>query len=191
MNTMNQPSSDQHPGLESFRNYLHLLARTGLDRRIQSKLDPSDIVQATLLEAHRDWGQFRGEAIAERAAWLRQILARNLANAARDLGRKKRDVARELSLEAQLNDSSARLEAWLVSDQSSPSQPALRAERLLLLADALAKLPADQRKAVELHHLQGRPLLEVAREMERSKGAIAALLFRALRSLRDLMGNEA
>src|SRR3954470_22167833 len=69
--------------LELFRDYLRLLARLELDRRLRGKADPSDLVQETFLEAHRDFPQFRGGTEPELAAWLRQILARNLANLVR------------------------------------------------------------------------------------------------------------
>jgi RNA polymerase sigma-70 factor (ECF subfamily) len=108
-----------------------------------------------MLQAHRAWKDFRGTTEGELAAWLRQILARNLAHAGRDHRRAKRDVARERSLEASLNESSARLQAWLAADQSSPSQKAERQERELRLAEALASLPEAQRDAVELHYWQG------------------------------------
>jgi RNA polymerase sigma-70 factor (ECF subfamily) len=112
--------------LERFRSYLHLLARLQWNPQVQGKLDASDIVQQTLVRALQGLDRFRGRSDAEMAAWLRQILAHNLANAVRDLGREKRDVARERSLEGALKDSSARLEAWLVAEQSSPSQQAQR-----------------------------------------------------------------
>src|SRR3954467_14224354 len=114
--------------VEAFRDYLLLLARTHLGRQPRGKLDPSDVVQQTLLDAHRQRQQFRGHTAAEMAAWLRRILACNLADVFRALGREKRDVARERSLEATLDESSARLEGWLIADQSSPSQKAERAE---------------------------------------------------------------
>lgn len=141
--------------LERFRSYLLLLARMRLDPKLQGKLDASDVVQQTMLEAHLALESFRGENVATQAAWLRQILARNLANAARDLGRAKRDVKRERSLQAALDDSACRLEGWLVADQSSPSQRAERHEHALLLAEALAELPENQREAVILRHFQG------------------------------------
>ena len=69
------------------RDYLRVLARVGLDPRLRAKLDESDVVQQTLLEAHRDWDQFRGSSTGERYAWLKQILARNLSNLLRDFTR--------------------------------------------------------------------------------------------------------
>ena len=83
--------------LEQFRPYLQLLARLQLSPRLRSKLEPSDIVQQTLLHAHEARAQFRGRTEAEVAAWLRKILARNLAHALRDYGREKRDISREQS----------------------------------------------------------------------------------------------
>jgi RNA polymerase sigma-70 factor (ECF subfamily) len=108
--------------VERFGAYLRLLARLHLDPRLRGKLDPSDVVQQTLLHAHQALGQFRGRSEGELAAWLRQILARNLAMAVRDLARARRDVAREQPLEAALADSSARLEAWLAAPHTSWSR---------------------------------------------------------------------
>jgi RNA polymerase sigma-70 factor (ECF subfamily) len=173
--------------LERFREYLLLLARLQLDPRWQAKLDPADVVQQTLLQAHQARDQFRGQSAGEQAAWLRQILARVLANVARDLGRAKRDVGRERSLEAALEESSARLEGWLAAEQSSPSESVERHERLLRLAEALAQLPKDQREAVTLHHLQGWSLAELAKHLGRSEAAVAGLLHRGFKKLRELL----
>jgi RNA polymerase sigma-70 factor (ECF subfamily) len=172
--------------LEQFRDYLCLLARAHLDGRLRDKLDASDLVQQTLLEAHAKRHQFRGRCEAERAGWLRQMLANNLADAVRALGRAKRDVQRELSLDA-VRDSSARLEAWLAAEQSSPSQQAARNEELLRLAEALTRLPEPQREAVVLHHLQGWTLGRLAARLGRSEPAVAGLLHRGLKRLRELL----
>jgi RNA polymerase sigma-70 factor (ECF subfamily) len=175
------------PGLalERFREYLRLLARLQLDPRLQGKIDPSDVVQMTLLKAHQAQGQFRGQTVAEQAAWLRQILANTLANAVRDLARAKRDVALERSLEAAVSDSSSRLEAWLAAEQSSPSQQAERNEQLLQLAEALARLPALQREVLVLRHCQGWALADIGAHLGRSRAAVASLLRRGLRQLRE------
>src|SRR5262249_2741256 len=103
----------------------------------------------------------------------------------------RRDVGRERSLERAVEESSARLEAWLAAEQSSPSQRAEKNEELLRLADALEQLPEAQRQAVILHHLQGCPLAQVAEQMGRSEGAVAGLLHRAFRRLRDLLNDLA
>jgi RNA polymerase sigma-70 factor (ECF subfamily) len=166
--------------LERFRSYLLLLARARLDPRLRGKLDASDIVQQTMLEAHQDLAQFRGHTVAEQAGWLRQILARNLANAARDLGRAKRNVA----LEKSLDQSASRLETWLAAEQSSPSQRAERHERAICLAEALATLPDSQREAVVLRHWHGWSLIEIARELNCSTAAVTGLLHRGLKTLR-------
>jgi RNA polymerase sigma-70 factor (ECF subfamily) len=173
--------------LARWRQYLALLARLHLDARLRSKLDPSDVVQQTLLRAHEKLHQFRGDGDTELRGWLRRILANTLAEAARRFGADARNVARERSLEAGLDQSSGRLEAWLAAEQPSPSQHAQREEQLLRLAAALAQLPDDQRRAVELHHLLGCAVAEVADQMERTKQAVVGLLFRGLKRLRRLM----
>jgi RNA polymerase sigma-70 factor (ECF subfamily) len=170
------------PSPERYRSYLLLLAR-----RHGGRLDPSDLVQQTLLAAHRQRGQFRGHTAAEEAAWLRRILAGTIADAFRALGRGKRDVGRERSLEAELEASSARLHDWLAAGQSSPSQRAVRAEDSTRLADALAQLPEAQREAVTLRHLHGLPLAAIAERLGRGPAATAGLLKRGLARLRELL----
>ena len=179
----------QHHGqvLERFRPYLELLARMQLDARYRAKFDASDLVQQTLLEALQKWEQFRGSSDAELAAWLRQVLAHNLADAVRALGRAKRDIARERSLPEEIERSSSRLEGWLEAVQTSPSQKAVKNEQLLHLAKALAELPSAQREAVELYHLHGCSLAELANRLNRSQSAVAGLLHRGLKKLREML----
>ncbi len=176
--------------LEKFRDYLALLARAQLRPLLRAKVESSDVVQQTLLEAHRHADQFRGTTSGEQAAWLRQILARQLANLARDHQRERRDVRKECSLEQAVEQSSARLEAWLASEQSSPSERAERNEQLLALASALASLPEAQREAIEMRYLQNLSLNEIAAQMERSPGAVAGLLHRGLDALREHLGES-
>jgi RNA polymerase sigma-70 factor (ECF subfamily) len=173
--------------LEQARKYLQLLARLQLDHRLQGKLDPSDIVQQTMLEAFAKREQFRGSTEGEWLAWLRTMLAHNLADAVRAFAQEKRDVGRERSLEAAVQESSRRLEAWLAAEQSSPSERAEEHEQALRLAAALAELPEPNREALIMHYCQDRPLAEIAERLGRTPAAVAGLLKRGLRQLRQNM----
>jgi RNA polymerase sigma-70 factor (ECF subfamily) len=186
---MSQGGADVDQPLERYRAYLSLLARAQLPAVLRGQLDASDIVQQTLLQAHRKRDQFRGRSNAEFLAWLRAILARLLADAARRDG--PRQAGRGHSLEQAIEQSSARLEQWLAADDTSPSQDLIREERLLRLAEALGRLPADQRTALELRHLQGLPVSEVCRRMGRNTASVANLLYRGLKGLRARLGDEA
>ena len=178
------PRPEADVALERFRHYLLLLARLQLGRQAQGKLAPSDVVQQTLLEAHRKREQFRGTTDAERAAWLRQMLAFNLTDALRHLGRGKRDVARERSLEQELEQSSIRLGSWLAAEQSSPSEHAVRHEEAVRVAGALARLPETTREAVMLRYYEGLSLDEISARLGRTPAAVAGLLKRGLKQLR-------
>jgi RNA polymerase sigma-70 factor (ECF subfamily) len=173
--------------VERFRDYLLVLARLQLGGQARGKVEASDVVQQTLLDAHRQRAQFRGGTAAEMAAWLRRMLACNLADALRALGRQKRDAGRERSLDVPLDQSSRRLEGRLVADGSSPSQHAQHGEELVRLADALTTLPEAQREALVLHYWQGLTLAEVADHMGRTTAAVAGLLQRGLKVLRGLL----
>jgi RNA polymerase sigma-70 factor (ECF subfamily) len=183
---MDQPLDAAAEPLERYRSYLLLLARMQLDRRPRCKIEASDIVQQTLLEAHAKAQQFPADAQG-RLAWLRQALVNNLRDAMRALRRRKRDAALERSLDESVGQASARLGAWLPAKGASPSGWAVQNEDLLRLADALVTLPEAQRDAVVLHHLQGWTLSEVAARLERSEAAVAGLLHRGLRKLRQEM----
>ena len=143
------------------------------------------MVQQTLLEAHRGLAQLRGRTDGEQAAWLRQILARNLADVVRDLRRDKRDVAREQPSQAALDESASRLELWLAAEQSSPSQQAERHERAVRLAEALATLPENQREAVIMRHWHDCSLVEIGERLGCTTAAVTGLLHRGLRKLRQ------
>ncbi len=184
-----QEKAAPDPPLERYRSYLVLLARLQLDGKLRTKIDPSDIVQQTLLKAHEARAQFRGDAGAL-GGWLRKILSRTVADAVREARRAKRDVAREQSLERAVENSSRRMEAWLAAEQPSPSQRAAQTEQLLRVADALLNLPEAQRDAVLYKHIHGLTLAEVSQCMDRTPAAVASLLRRGLKLLRDQLTEE-
>jgi RNA polymerase sigma-70 factor (ECF subfamily) len=175
--------------LERFRAYLGLLARMEVSQALRDKVDLSGVVQQTLLEAHQGLAHQpeRLRTDEELAAWLRSILSHNLADVLRKLVAQKRDIRREWSLDAALDQSASRLERWLAAEQSSPSKRAIRQEELLRMAEALAGLPELQRRAIELHHLRAMPLSEIADELATTKAAVAGLLHRGMKALRSRM----
>jgi RNA polymerase sigma-70 factor (ECF subfamily) len=178
---------DGRQNLDRFRSYLLVLARAGLDPRLRPKVDPSDVVQQTLLEAHAALDQLDADTTAELAAWLRQILRRNLANLGRDFTRAKRDVRREVGGANDPDESDVRLVALLAAGSPSPSRVADGAEQLVRLASALHRLPDAQREAVELRYLAGLPLAAIADHLGKSAAAVAGLLHRGLAGLRELL----
>ena len=172
--------------LNRHRAYLEMLANMNFDRRLQGRLGASDVVQETLQEAHAQREAFNGDNTAQMAGWLRQILRNNMIDAARRHLRGKRAVNLERSVEA-LNRSSLRMDAVLQGDQTSPSECVMRHEQLVTMAAALEKLPDDQATAVRKKHLEGLTLKEIAESMDRSPPAVAGLLHRGLKRLRELM----
>jgi RNA polymerase sigma-70 factor (ECF subfamily) len=174
--------------LELYRGYLLLLCQMQLGRRLQSKTDAADLVQDTFLEAYRDFGQFQGTTEGQLVAWLRRILATNLANLIRRyLGTQERDVRLERELVEELDRSSGQLDRGLAAPQSSPSEEAARREQSVILADALGQLPEDYREAIVLRHLQGLSFPEVAARMGRSVDSVEKLWARGLVRLRQVL----
>jgi RNA polymerase sigma-70 factor, ECF subfamily len=171
--------------LEIYRGYLTLLARMQINRRLQGKLDPADLVQETFLEAHRDFSQFRGTTEAELVGWLRQILVSNLANLLRRyFGTQRRDIRLERDLARELDQSSRLLDQGLMAPSGSPSKQAQRREQAVLLAAALEQLPDDYREVLLLRHLEELSFPQVAERMGRSVNAVEKLWARALARLR-------
>jgi RNA polymerase sigma-70 factor (ECF subfamily) len=181
---------DQNPDLERFRSYLWLLAGAHVGRGDRRGIDPSDIVQQTLLDAHKDHARFRGRSDGEWAAWLRRLLACNLADAARALGRSRRAAANMRSLEEALDASSARLGSYLAADETSPSELVERNEAIVRVADALTRLPEANRRALILRHFQGLSVAEIGAELGRTPQAVAGLLKRGLAELRALLPDD-
>jgi RNA polymerase sigma-70 factor, ECF subfamily len=178
-------ASASAPDLERYRPYLMLLARAQVGPRLRDPLDVSGVVQQTFLEAHQKFCQFHGGNGDQLAAWLRQILAHNLADALRGLGAAKRDLDRRRSLEDAMARSSVQLGAWLAdAGQASPSHHVQREERAVQLAAALAALPDAQREALVLQYWHGQSLAQIAEHLGRTPAAVAGLLKRGLKQLR-------
>jgi RNA polymerase sigma-70 factor (ECF subfamily) len=170
------------------RNYLAVMARAQVEKRLQAKVDASDLVQQTLLEAYRDFRNFRGGSEAEWLAWLRRILAHNAANYVRHWhATGKRQARRERPIEPADSSVAPRLDP--ADRGETPSQQLLRKERELLVADAVARLPPDYQEVINLRNLQRLPFQDVAERMGRSRPAVQMLWLRALEKLQELLGD--
>lgn len=179
---------------DRYQGYLQVIARAQLGKHLRGKCDPSDVVQMTLLEAHRDFGAFHGAHEPELLAWLRRILAHNLFNEARRFAAQQRDSAREVSLDqvrAGVEHSSVALARGIAADTPTPSQLAARREDAVRMAAALAQLPEDYQTVLLLRIFEELPAEEVAQRMGRTAGAVRMLQMRALGALREVLGEEA
>jgi RNA polymerase sigma-70 factor (ECF subfamily) len=174
--------------LGKYHNYLELLARLEIGRRLQNKVDTADLVQETFLEAHRNFKLFRGSGEQEFVSWLRSILGAKVSNLLRHyIGTQGRDVRREQGLEINLDQSSRMIDRGLMALGSSPSQKVMRSETGVLLAEALAQLPEDYRDVVMLRHLEELSFPEVAERMGKTVDSVQKLWVRALLKLREKM----
>lgn len=180
--------------LQSYQHYLRLLATTQLDQKLQARLSPSDIVQETMLDAFRDFPDFRGESEQELLAWLRQILIHNMHRIVqKHVLARKRDIRCEVSIEEMtraLDRSNARLASVIADPGPSPSAVMRHHEKSVVLADLLAQLPKQYRQVLTLRNVQGLPFAEVGDRMDRSAGAVRILWLRAVRQLRELLENQ-
>jgi RNA polymerase sigma-70 factor, ECF subfamily len=168
-----------------YRDLLRRLAGRRVDGRVRGRLDESDLVQETLLQAYLSQEQVRGRSEPERVGWLRAILANKIAAAHRHFRRRRRDVRREAPSGPPSAHPSGGALAWLKDPGPAPGEELELEGDLARLAEALAALPEDQRRAVEMHHLQGLPFAEVATGMGRSKASVAGLVFRGVLALRE------
>jgi RNA polymerase sigma-70 factor (ECF subfamily) len=179
------------PDFEAFRPYLTILVRGQIPMSVQSRLDASDIVQETLLEAHRKQDQYEGSREPRQiAGWLRRLLSCNLADALRTHYRQQRDVRRELDVQRTLDESSLGLDHLLLAEDTTPSQRLDRNFRALKVARALEQLPDNQKSAILLRYFQHASLEEIALSLETTKPATAGLLKRGLATLREQLREE-
>ena len=172
--------------LEKYRSLLLWTAQQGLDAGLRTKFGASDVVQETLLEAFRDFPQFQGQSDEQWQAWLRQVLANNLANFERRYRHAdKRLLERERSIDA---ESAVRREAERAVRRESPVEiEAMRKEHAASLTAALSALPDDYRQVLLLRYQQQLAFSDIATRMGRSENAVRKLWARAVRSLQEQM----
>jgi RNA polymerase sigma-70 factor (ECF subfamily) len=160
------------------RDYLLLMANRSLAPELRAKVNPSDVVQDTFLEAHRDFERFHGERLDELLAWLTHLLANNMANLTRHyLHARKRDVHREVQLSE--GEVKARLEAVL----DTPSAVAIAGEEEKALAAAKARLPESYRQVLDLRYNKQQTFAQIGLTLTCSAEAARKLWARAVHRL--------
>jgi RNA polymerase sigma-70 factor (ECF subfamily) len=172
--------------IEHYRPYLRLLAKIYFGKRLQSKLDESDLVQEASLLATRDLANFRGTTEAELAMWLRSILSNVAANARRHFDQQKRSVRLEQQFQNELDRSSAGV-SRVAGDESSPSQRVARRERAVVLAEALEELDVEQRMVITMRDLEGYSLEEIADDLGKTRNAVQKIWARAISEMRRIL----
>jgi RNA polymerase sigma-70 factor (ECF subfamily) len=168
--------------LEAARGQLLELANQELPEDLRAKIGPSDVVQETAAEAHRDFADFSGTTVEECFAWLRMILRHNVVDAIR---RYRESGKRNVALEVRLASGPMAGGDPFIEPHRPPDGSAIRREEAGLLNDTLARLPADYRQVLELRYWSGLSFVEIAPRLGRSPEAARKLWYRALKRLQD------
>ncbi len=168
--------------LESCRAHLLVVAECELGSTLRPKAGASDLVQQSLLEAHRGFEEFRGSTAEEFLAWTSTILRRNLM----DLGRRyraseSRSVAREVVPHSFDSYPSA------IAD---PQAEASMGEELLRLSLAISQLPQETQSVIRLRHEEYLGWDEIGQRLNKSGEAVRKIWFRAVESLRSEMNKS-
>ena len=173
------------------RSYLGIVARSQVETWLRAKVDASDLVQETMLEAFRDFERFEGKSEHEWLAWLKRILAHNVADFVRRYrGTAKRQARREVPIRSPRDSTPAVGAAEPAAPCPTPSQEFLQIDNELRVTNALAQLPADYQEVIVLRNLERLAFNEVAQRMERSRPAVQMLWMRAIKKLQETLGDE-
>jgi RNA polymerase sigma-70 factor, ECF subfamily len=172
------------------RSYLGFVARSQVETWLRRKVDASDLVQETMLEACRDFDRFEGRSEKEWLAWLRRILDHNAADFVRRYrSTAKRAAGREVPFRDPA-DSQSPGAAEPAAPQPTPSQEFLQLDTELRVTAALSQLPTDYQEVIVLRNLQRLSFNEVAERMNRSRPAVQMLWMRAIRKLQESLAEE-
>jgi RNA polymerase sigma-70 factor (ECF subfamily) len=171
------------------RAYIGFIARSHVESWLQAKVDSSDLVQQTLLEAHQGFGKFGGSTEGELLAWLKRILRNNATDFVRRFGAQKRKANREVAID-QMNSSESMASPELSGNVETPSVILSKREEEIEVANALATLPEDYQDVIVLRNLQRLPFAEIGERMDRSPAAVQMLWGRAIKRLQECLNQS-
>ncbi|MCE5303826.1 MAG: sigma-70 family RNA polymerase sigma factor [Planctomycetaceae bacterium] len=170
------------------RSYLAIAARSQVETWLRRKVDASDLVQETLLEAVRDFERFQGGTEQEWLAWLKQILSHNAADFVRRYRGAKHAAQREVPFHDPA-DSRSPGAPEPAARQPTPSQQFLQLDTELRVTEALGRLSPDHQEVILLRNLQRLSFNEVAERMDRTRPAVQMLWRRAIQKLQETLEN--
>jgi RNA polymerase sigma-70 factor (ECF subfamily) len=157
---------------------------------LQSLVGVEDVVQSTLTNVFQSIGQYEVRDDATFLSWMLAIADNQLRDAVRAQKRKKRggDRIRVQDVPAEEQSREVQLLNVLIGPDHTPSRSAARREGMQAIRVALAGLPDEYRRAIELRYFDGYSLEETAILMGRTTGAVRGLVDRARRQLREALG---
>jgi RNA polymerase sigma-70 factor (ECF subfamily) len=177
--------------LARHRDRLRRMIGVRLDRRLLARLDPPDVVQEVLAEAHARLNDYLRDQPVPFYPWLRQIAWQRLLKIHQHHHARKRRVTQEGPAVPDLPDESVGdLAERLAASGTSPSRHALREELRLRVRQALGRLGERDREVLVLRYLEQMSLAEIAAVLETSEGAVKSRHARALLRLEALLGDE-
>src|SRR5262249_23013967 len=172
------------------RERLRRMVEMRLDWRLQARIDPSDVIQDAYLEVAGRLEEYLRDPKLPLFLWLRLVVGERLTTLHRQhLGTKMRDAAREVSLyrEALPQASSVALAAQLLGKHTSPTEAAVRAERMLRLQEAINPPAPIDREILSLRHFEQLSRAEAAQVLGIEEGTAAKRYVRALKRLKDVL----
>jgi RNA polymerase sigma-70 factor (ECF subfamily) len=176
--------------LARHRPRLRRMVELRLDRRLQARIDASDVIQDAFVDVVGRLDEYLRDPRYPLFLWLRLIVGERLLKLHRHhLGTQMRDAALEVSIYrgALPAASSAALAAQLLGKHTSPTQAAVRAERMLRLQDALNTLDPMDREVLSLRHFEEMTLAETALSLGIEEAAAAKRYIRALKRLKAIL----
>ena len=168
--------------LQHFRPLLRALAEEMLYSDLRKKVDASDLVQQTMLQAIESQSQYRGNSDGAKAGWLKSILRNVVHGWMRRYRTDRRDIALERPLDA---SSPSRMGLAIDDSHASPSYGLRQVEEKQKVAELIESLSEEQRRAIVMRYWQDKPLEEIAKLMDKSPDAVASLLYRGMKVLRS------
>jgi RNA polymerase sigma-70 factor (ECF subfamily) len=172
--------------LEQFRGYLVLQSRRRMTYDMNSRVDPEDIVQATMLRASSAFESFEGTTPQQFFQWLMTIHRNTLTEELSWQHAAKRDPSKEQTLQS---SETAAVLYWLepTDGQPTPSVRMMKDEEALRVAEAMRQLNPDQSNAVRLRHLEGWSIDQIAEHLGKTPQAVSGLIKRGLANLREAL----